>query len=303
MRSVLDEALEAGAAVSGGRVVTYVPALAEVDPGLLGVAVATVDGGHVFEAGDADVPVALMSAAKPFVYALALADRGLGGMREHVDVEPSGGRFDAAGTMPGSGLPYNPMTNMGAIVTTSLVAGDNPDARRERAVDCLGRFAGRPLTPDPEILNSQRRAGDRNRALAYFAASTGAMGADPAEALDRYFAQCAVRAGTRDLAIMAATLAGRGVNPLTGDVVTQPWVARTVLSVMATCGMYDAAGGWMAEVGMAAKSSVSGVILASVPGRLGLAVFSPPIDEHGNSVRGVEICRHLSRRLNLHLFA
>jgi glutaminase len=290
--------------VRGGRVADYVPALAEVDPDLLAAAVAVVDGGHVFAAGDADAPFALMSAAKPYIYALALTDRGEDGVRRHVDVEPSGERFDSTATVRESGLPYNPMTNMGAIVTTALVGGDSPGERRERAVDRLSRFAGRTLRPEPAVLTSQRRTGDRNRALAYLAAEAGALpaGMEAEEALDRYFTQCAVHVTTRDLAIMSATLADRGVNPLTGDAVVEPWVARTVLSVMVTCGMYDAAGKWMVETGMPAKSSVSGAITAAVPGRLGLAVYSPPIDEHGNSVRGLRICHWLSRRLDLHLF-
>ncbi|MFC4121542.1 glutaminase A [Nonomuraea zeae] len=301
-RELLTGVLAEAAEVDGGRVASYVPALAATDPSLLALAVATPDG-DVAAVGDRDVPFALMSAAKPFTYALALAEHGFAKVHEHVGAEPSGARFDATATIDGSGVPYNPMTNMGAIVTASLIGGRTFGERRDRVLECLSRFAGRPLDVSAAVLDSQRLAGDRNKALAYLAHGSGCLAGDPAETVDRYFTQCATLVTVGDLAVMAATLACGGVNPRTGERVVGADVARTVLAVMTTCGMYDASGSWLVRSGLPAKSGVAGCVAAALPGRIGIAAYSPPVDERGNSVRAMAACARLADRLDLHLLS
>ncbi|CAM2917207.1 glutaminase A [Prescottella defluvii] len=283
----------------GGNVADYIPELAAAIPDRFGIAVATSDG-HVYEVGDCDVEFTIQSISKPFTYALALADRGIDAVGEKIDVEPSGEAFNEISLDPDTERPRNPMINAGAITSASLVAGSDPVERFERIRQLYSRCAGRELTLDEAVYASEARTGHRNRAIGYMLRSFGVITGDPDEAVDLYFRQCSIDVTCRDLAMMAATLANNGVNPLTRDRVLNPALVERVLSVMTTCGMYDAAGEWVTEVGMPAKSGVGGGVLAVLPGQLGIAVFSPRLDRHGNSVRGVEACRALSRDLELH---
>jgi glutaminase len=193
------------------------------------------------------------------------------------------------------------MINAGAIAVTALVPAADSAERFARILDCLGRFAGRRLDVDEAVYRSEAETGDRNRALAYLMRGTGALRGDPAEAVDTYFRQCSVRATVEDLAVMAATLGNGGVNPVTGEAVVPEPVAVQVLAVMATSGMYDAAGEWMVRVGLPAKSGVSGGLVAVAPARFGVAVHSPRLDRVGNPVRGVAALREVSERFGLHL--
>ncbi|OJU85278.1 MAG: glutaminase A [Solirubrobacterales bacterium 70-9] len=285
---------------SSGAVADYIPPLALADPDSFGIAVATTEG-HCYEVGDSRVGFTIQSMSKPFTYGLALADRGFEAVDAKVGGEPSGEAFNSISLAPGSGRPLNPMINAGAITSTSLVAGGSAAAREGRVVDFYGRFAGRALEVDTEVYESERDTGHRNRAIGHMLRAFGVLEADPEEALDLYFRQCSVNVDCRDLSLMAATLANGGVNPLTGDRVLARALVDRVLSVMTTCGMYDSAGEWVVDVGMPAKSGVGGGVLAVLPGQLGIAVFSPPLDPHGNSVRGVEVCRQISTDLNLNL--
>ena len=228
-------------------------------------------------------------------------DRGFDAVDAKVGVEPSGEAFNSISLAPESGRPLNPMINAGAITSTSLVAGASAAERERRVVDFYGRFAGRSLEVDIEVYESERDTGHRNRAIGHMLRAFGVLEDDPDEALDLYFRQCSVSVDCRDLSLMAATLANGGVNPLTGERVLERDLVDRVLSVMTTCGMYDSAGEWVVDVGMPAKSGVGGGVLAVLPGQLGIAVFSPPLDPHGNSVRGVEVCRQISTDLNLNL--
>ncbi len=283
-----------------GAVADYIPPLALADPGSFGIAVTTTEG-HSYEVGDSRVSFTIQSMSKPFTYGLALQDRGFDAVDGKVGVEPSGEAFNSISLAPGSGRPLNPMINAGAITSTSLVAGDSAAARERRVVDFYGRFAGRPLEVDMEVYESERDTGHRNRAIGHMLRAFGVLEEDPDAALDLYFRQCSVSVDCHDLSLMAATLANGGVNPLTGDRVLARDHVDRVLSVMTTCGMYDSAGEWVVDVGMPAKSGVGGGVLAVLPGQLGIAVFSPPLDPHGNSVRGVEVCRQISTDLNLNL--
>lgn len=283
-----------------GAVADYIPPLALADPDSFGIAITTTEG-HCYEVGDSRSRFTIQSISKPLTYGLALRDRGFDAVDAKVGVEPSGEAFNSISLAPGSGRPPNPMINAGAITSTSLVAGETAAERERRVVDFYGRFAGRSLAVDAEVYESERDTGHRNRAIGHMLRAFGVLEDDPEEALDLYFRQCSVSVDCRDLSRMAATLANGGVNPLSGErVLAREYVDR-VLSVMTTCGMYDSAGEWVVDVGMPAKSGVGGGVLAVLPGQLGIAVFSPPLDRHGNSVRGVEVCRQISTDLNLNL--
>jgi glutaminase len=285
---------------NSGAVADYIPPLALADPNSFGIAVTTTEG-HSYEVGDSRVSFTIQSMSKPFTYGLALQDRGFDAVDRKVGVEPSGEAFNSISLAPGSGRPLNPMINAGAITSTALVAGGSAAEREGRVVDFYGRCAGRPLEVDMEVYESERDTGHRNRAIGHMLRAFGVLEEDPDEALDLYFRQCSVNVTCRDLSLMAGTLANGGVNPLTGDRVLERHLVDRVLSVMTTCGMYDSAGEWVVDVGMPAKSGVGGGVLAVLPGQLGIAVFSPPLDPHGNSVRGVEVCRQISTDLNLNL--
>ena len=291
---------EAWLADRSGAVADYIPPLALADPNSFGIAVTTTEG-HSYEVGDSRVSFTIQSMSKPFTYGLAIADRGFEAVDAKVGVEPSGEAFNSISLAPGSGRPLNPMINAGAITSTALVAGASAAEREARVLDFYGRFAGRSLEVDMEVYESERDTGHRNRAIGHMLRAFGVLEDDPDEALDLYFRQCSVSVDCRDLSLMAGTLANGGVNPLTGDRVLGRAEVDRVLSVMTTCGMYDSAGEWVVDVGMPAKSGVGGGVLAVLPGQLGIAVFSPPLDPHGNSVRGVEVCRQISTDLNLNL--
>ena len=284
----------------GGEVATYIPALAQADPDLFGVSLMTVDGGS-YNLGDSEQPFTIQSVSKPFAFGLALDEHGVNATLQRVGVEPSGDPFNAIELDLKTHRPFNPMVNTGAIVTTSLVKGESQPERTESILRGLSRFAGRRLEIDEDVFASERETGDRNFAIGYLLRNFGMLDADVGDVVETYFKQCSVLVTVRDLAVMGATLANRGVNPLTGKrALREEHVAR-VLSVMSTCGMYDYAGEWAFRVGLPAKSGVSGAVVAVLPGEFGLAVFSPPLDEHGNSVRGIAFAEELSARFSIHL--
>ncbi len=283
-----------------GAVADYIPPLALADPDWFGIAIATTDG-HCYEVGESRREFTIQSISKPFTYGLVLQDLGFEAVDAKVGVEPSGDAFNSISLAPQSGRPLNPMINAGAITSTSLVAGASAPERERRLIEAYGRFAGRPLAVETEVYESERDTGHRNRAIGHMLRGFGVLGDDPEIALDLYFRQCSVAVDCRDLSLMAATLANGGVNPLSGERALEREYVDRVLSVMTTCGMYDSAGEWVVDVGMPAKSGVAGGILAVLPGQLGIAVFSPPLDPHGNSVRGIAVCRQISTDLDLNL--
>ncbi|MCK6080651.1 glutaminase A [Microbacterium sp. EYE_5] len=284
----------------GGAVNSSIPALAAADPGMLGIALVGIDGA-LRSTGDADVAFSLQSAVKPFLFALALADTH-GEALDRVGIEPTGEAFDAVKLESGTGRPPNPMVNAGAILTASLVDGDSVDERRGRILQGLSSFAGRQLAVDEEIAEDEHLRGDRNHALAHLMRSEGTLAETADDAVAVYAAACAVMVDVGGLAVMGATLANNGANPVTGEQVVSPRIARDVVSVMATCGVYDGSGRWMRSVGIPAKSSVSGALVLSSPGVLGAGVISPPLDEQGTSVRGHVVADILSAELGLHAF-
>lgn len=272
---------------------------AHVDPSDFGIALATVDG-HVYEVGATQKPFSLQSISKPLSYGLALDDLGAAAVDARIDVEPSGDPFNEISLNPETGRPANAMINAGAIAVASLIKGSGGRSPIQRIESTYSDFAARPLRSDGSAYRAERARSDRNHGLAYLLSSVGIIEGDPTKALETYLRQCAVRVTCRDLAMMAATLAAGGTNPVTGAEVLSAEAVERVLSVMMTSGMYDDAGDWAASVGMPAKSGVGGGILAVLPGQVGLAVYSPPLDHHGNSVRGSAACRRISSDMQMH---
>src|SRR3954464_12285273 len=268
-----------------------------------GLALASNDG-EVFGAGDAGVPFPLQSLSKVFVYGLALEDHGREAVHERVGVEPSGDAFHTISFDERRHRPHNPMVNAGALATTDLVKGADGEERLQRILDMLRRCAANDaLDVDQDVFELEMASADRNRATAYLMRSEGMIGDDVEGTLALYLKQCSVKVSARDLAVMAATFAHGCTNPVTGERVLARRTTRDVLTVMYTCGMYDFAGEWAYDVGVPAKSGVSGGIMATIPGKMGIGVFSPGLDPYGNSVRGVNVCHEVSERLGLHVFA
>ena len=282
-----------------GALAGYIPELAGVDPERLALSLSSADG-HIYESGDAGAVFTMQSISKPFTYALALDQLGESAVDARIGVEPSGEAFNKISVDQLTNVPKNPMINAGAIVACSLIPGRSAEDRFGLIRDFYSACAGRRLEVDENVYRSEQTSGSRNRGIAYLLDSFGALDSDPDEVLDVYFRQGSLQVTTSDLARMAATLARGGLNPLTGRRVTDPRVVRRSLSVMVTCGMYDAAGDWVSAVGMPAKSGVAGGIVAVLPGQLGIGVYSPRVDAKGHSVRGVLLCRSLSERLGLH---
>ncbi|MHA7209763.1 glutaminase A [Arthrobacter sp. MDT1-65] len=282
-----------------GKPYSTIPAMANVDPDNFGICLTTVDG-YMYEVGDTREEFTIQSISKPFTYGLALSDLGMDAVDAKVDVEPSGDSFNEISLAPGTGRPSNAMINAGALTATSLVQSRGGNRRFKRILSTYSHFAGRQLGVDEEIFRSELDHGHRNRALAHLLRSFGIIEDDPTPVIEDYFRQCSVMVNCMDLSVMAATLANSGRNPLTGVEAMDLLAVERVLSVMTTCGMYDDAGSWISTVGMPAKSGVGGGTIAVLPGQVGLAVYSPPLDEHGSSVRGMATSQRMSRDMELH---
>lgn len=288
--------------LADGANATVYPALATVDPALFGLCVVSTEG-RVYAAGDADVPFALMSVAKPFGFALVCQEIGPQRARELIGVNATGRAFnDVEPVLQGDGR-TNPMVNSGAIATTSLLPGEDVEARWRVLLDGLSRFAGHPLSLDEEVYASASATNWRNREIADALSGRGLLGCPADDALELYTRQSSLRVTARDLAVMGATLADGGVNPVTGEQVVDAGLCRYVLAVMATAGLYEASGDWLYDVGLPGKSGIGGGIVTVSPGKGGLGTYSPPLDAAGNSVRGVRAAALLSQRLGMDLFA
>ncbi len=299
-----------------GAVADYIPELAAVDPDRFALSLVVHDG-HIYSAGDTTTEFTIQSISKALTYALVLAVHGVQLIDSHIGVEPTGEAFNEVSVDPSSRRPRNPMINAGALTAAALLIRpedlpDRPTSREEwaphidaafaRILDFYSGCAGRRLSMDDAVYRSEMETGSRNRAIAYMLESFGVFPSHPQAAVDLYVRQCSIRVTSDDLAVIGSTFANGGVNPRTGRRMIEGDVVRRVLSVMTTCGMYDGAGDWVTTVGLPAKSGVGGGILAVLPGQLGIGVFSPRLDDHGNSVRGVRACRLLSDDLGLHMF-
>jgi glutaminase len=289
------------ARMTDGTVADYIPELAKADSEWFGICLATTEG-HVYEVGDSRQEFTIQSISKPFVYGLALEDNGRADMLGKIGVEPTGDAFNSISLDPATGRPANPMINAGAIAAAGQIMGHDDLKRINRILEMLSCYAGRALGVDETVYLSESETGHRNRAIGYMLRNFNILEEDPTPTLELYFKQCSISVCCRDLAVMGATLANAGINPVTGERAIRGEYVENVLGVMGSCGMYDYAGEWIYKVGMPAKSGVAGGILAVLPGRLGIGVFSPRLDARGNSVRGIEVCNRISMDFNLHMF-
>ena len=290
--------------VKSGTVADYIPQLKRVDPEQLAIAVCTVDGQR-FSVGDARMAFCLQSVSKTVSYCLALEEHGPDAVHQHVGREPSGQSFNELALNP-KGLPHNPMVNAGAIMTTSMIRQDLDIADRfDHVAATWARLAGGGrIGFNNAIYLSERQTADRNFALGYSMRENGAFppGTDLLQTLEFYFQSCSIEVDAEMLAVAAASLANAGVCPLTEDPVFTPGTVQSCLSLMSSCGMYDFSGEFAFTIGLPAKSGVSGALMLVIPGLMGIAVWSPRLDELGNSVRGIEFCRKLVAEYNVHVF-
>ncbi|KAM0234062.1 hypothetical protein ACHAP5_010205 [Fusarium lateritium] len=298
----LNRVLENARPIETGKPADYIETLAKADTSKIAVALAMVDG-QIYSTGDDDVEFSIQSISKAFVYALAIEDAGLDKVLEKIGVEPSGDAFNSLSLERGTNRPMNPMINAGAITAHSLIGGPDwtADQRTERILAALSKLAGRKLHVCEEVYHAELRGADRNMGIGYMLKAAGIITGDTQQIVQGYIRQCAINVNVRDLAMMAATLCNAGMHPETGERIIAQDSVRQILSVMATCGMYDAAGDWMSRIGIPAKSGVAGGIIGALPGQMGIAVLSPKLDSRGNSVRGVAICEQLSRDMGLHM--
>jgi glutaminase len=302
VQQILERAHQATRGLDEGEVADYIPALASAPPGAFGACIAGV-AGHVYEVGDTSTEFSIQSVSKPFVFALVLQALGAEEARERLGVNATGLPFNSVMAIElGADRTMNPMVNAGAIATTSLVPGDTGLEKWQHVLDGLSAFAGRDLTMDRDVYSSESANNLRNQGIAHLLESYDRLYFDPDVATDVYTMQCSVLVTARDLAVMGATIADGGVNPLTGVRVLDEEHCARVLAVLATAGLYERSGEWLYDTGLPGKSGVSGGIVTIAPGKGGLGTWSPPLDAAGNSVRGQAITRRLSEELGLNLF-
>ena len=303
VRSLVAEAYERYKTNAEGASSRVYPALARVPNDLFGVCVAGTSG-NVYSAGDADYEFSIMSVSKPFVFALVCQLLGAELARERIGVNGTGLPFDSLTAVEQSvDGRTNPMVNAGAIATTSLVPGETAEARWRFVHEGLSCFAGRTLGLNDEVYESASKTNSRNQSIARLLRSYDRIYNDPAESIDLYTRKCSLNVSARDLAVMGATLADGGVNPVSGERVIDAATCRHTLAVMTTAGLYETSGDWLFDIGLPGKSGIGGGIVTVAPGKGGLGTFAPPLDAAGNSVKGQLAAAFLSRRLGLDLFA
>jgi glutaminase len=286
----------------GGQVSKVYPALARMPADLFGVCVVGTSG-NVYAAGDTDQPFSIMSVSKPFVFALVCQTIGWRAARERIGANSTGLPFNSLAAVEQSrDGRTNPMVNAGAIAPSSLVPGDTAEQRWQFIHQGLSRFAGRSLPMNDEVFASASATNFRNRSIVALLNSLGRVYCDPAEALDLYTRQCSLNVTARDLAVMGATLADGGINPLSRERVVDASLCHYTLAVMATAGLYETSGDWLYDIGLPGKSGIGGGIVTVSPGKGALGTFAPPLDDAGNSVKGQLVAAFLSQRLGMDLF-
>jgi len=294
VRALVSEAYERFKADKDGRNSDVYPALADAPQDLFGLCVVGVSG-SVYASGDWDYPFSIMSVSKPFVFALVCQVLGAEVARRRLGVNATGLPFNSLAAVERSADGRtNPMVNSGAIATTSLAPGSTLDAKWTFILDGLSRFAGRVLSMNDDVFASATRSNSRNQAIAQLLQSYGQVSIEPVDAIDLYTRQCSLNVTAKDLAVMGATLADGGVNPLTKKRVIDAESCKFALAVMATAGLYETSGDWLYEVGLPGKSGIGGGIVTVSPGKGGLGTFAPRLDDAGNSVKGQLAARYLS---------
>jgi glutaminase len=300
---LLAEAYERFKTDDEGKVADYIPALARTPRNLFGLCVVETNGA-VHTAGDTEHRFSIQSISKPFVFALVCQAIGAKPARERIGVNSTGLPFNSVMAIElNPHRTMNPMVNAGAIATTSLAPGETADAKWAFIQDGLSSFAGRPLELDEEVYRSEAATNFRNRGIAKLLEGYGRMYFDALEATDVYTKQCSLGVTVKDLAVMGATLADGGVNPVTAERVIDAPHCKRVLAALATSGLYELTGDWLYEIGLPGKSGVSGGIVTISPGKGALGTFAPPLDKAGNSVKGQRATQFLSERLGMNLFA
>jgi glutaminase len=309
--SAINAALQAAYAkykdLKEGKNADYIPALAKVDPNIFGIALVTADG-KVYTAGDIKSEVSIQSISKVFTMAKVIEEQGLAAIEERIGVDPTGMRFNSIVAVELAqkvlgGPEINPLVNPGAITSTSMLAGANRDAIWKSLLSYYSDFAGRSLSVNQEVFKSESDTNQRNQAIGYLMYAYGFIKSDPMRATDIYTEQCSVNVNAKDLATMAATLANGGKNPVSGKQVMKSENVPGVLAVMAIAGLYDDSGKWLYHTGLPAKSGVGGGIIAVSPGKFGIAVVSPPLDDAGNSVRAQKAITDISNALGANPYA
>ena len=284
-----------------GKNADYIPALAKVDPNIFGIALVTADG-KVYTAGDIKSEVSIQSISKVFTMAKVVEEQGLDAIAKRIGVDPTGMRFNSIVAVEWAqkllgGPEINPLVNPGAITATSMVAGANRDAIWKSILGFYSDFAGRSLAVNQEVFKSESDTNQRNQAIGYLMYAYEFIKSEPLRATDIYTEQCSVNVNAKDLATMAATLANGGKNPVTGKQLMKPENVPGILAVMAIAGLYDDSGKWLYRTGLPGKSGVGGGLIAVSPGKFGIAVVSPPLDDAGNSVRAQRAITDISNAL------
>jgi glutaminase len=302
-QAAVNAAFEQFKGLKEGKNADYIPALAKVDPNLFGIALVTVDG-KVYTAGDIRTEVSIQSISKVFTMAQVIQEQGLDSVEKRIGVDATGARFNSiiavegVRTVAGTGAPeMNPLVNPGAISATSMVTGATADAVWKKIMDFHNDAAGRQLTVLQDVYKSESDTNQRNQAIGALMLAYGYIKTNWQQAVDLYTRQCSIGVNAKDLATMAGTLAAGGKNPVTGKQVMDAAKVPGVLAVMATAGLYDDSGKWFYHTGLPAKSGVGGGLIAVSPGKFGIAVVSPPLDDAGNSVRGQRAITQISNVL------
>ena len=302
-QQAIDAAFNKYKTLKEGKNADYIPALAKVDPNLFGIALVTTDG-KVYSAGDLKTEVSIQSISKVFTMAQVIQEQGLESIEKRIGVDATGARFnsiiavEAVKVVGGTGAPeMNPLVNPGAISATSMVTGANADAVWSKIIGFHNDAAGRQLRVLQDVYKSESDTNQRNQAIGALMLAYGYIKSNWQQAVDLYTRQCSIGVNAKDLATMAATLAAGGKNPVTGKQVMDPAKVPGVLAVMATAGLYDDSGKWLYHTGLPAKSGVGGGIIAVSPGKFGIAVISPPLDDAGNSVRAQRAIADVSNAL------
>jgi glutaminase len=288
---------------SEGKVATYIPELSKARPENLGVAIMDMEG-EVYSSGDSNVSFTIQSISKTVTLMAALLDHGEEVVFSKVGMEATGDPFNSIIKLETlRSKPLNPMINAGAIAVASLIKGDNIEQRFERVLELFKKITNnREISLNNEVYLSEKSTGNRNRALGHFMKDYGIIEGDVEEVVDLYFRLCSIEITAVDIANIGALLANNGVHPITGDRIVTRHFSRIVKTLMTTCGMYDASGSFAVRVGIPAKSGVGGGIMAVVPGRMGIGVYGPALDEKGNSVAGIKVLEQLSKKLDLSIF-
>lgn len=302
VKSLVAEAYEKFKSNGDGDNSQVYPALARVSRDLFGICVVGTTG-NLYSAGDYESEFTIMSVSKPFIFALVAQILGPEETRERLGVNATGLAFNSLGAIEqGPGGRTNPMVNSGAIATTSLVPGDTLEQKWTFIHEGLSRFAGRTLPLNDEVFESATATNFRNQSIARLLQSFGRVYLDPADAVALYTKQCSLNVSAKDLAVMGATLADGGVNPITKERVVDPQICHYALAVMTTAGLYETSGDWLYDIGLPGKSGIGGGIVTVSPGKGGIGTFAPPLDKAGNSVKGQLVNKFLSQNLGMDLF-